>query len=89
MEIAMTSLAITVKGQVTLKRDLLQYLGIKPGERIEVEKMPAGELRLRAARPAGSIEGFIGILKGESSKVATIEEMNEAIAAGWVGEPCE
>lgn len=27
----MASLAVTVKGQVTLKRDLLQHLGIKPG----------------------------------------------------------
>jgi bifunctional DNA-binding transcriptional regulator/antitoxin component of YhaV-PrlF toxin-antitoxin module len=89
MEVAMTSLTITAKGQVTLKRDLLQYLGIKPGERIEVERMPAGELRLRAARPKGSIEDFIGCLAGKTDKVATIEEMNEAIAAGWAGEPCE
>jgi ATP-binding cassette subfamily C protein LapB len=36
MEITMTSLAITVKGQVTFKRDLLHHLGIEPGERIAV-----------------------------------------------------
>jgi hypothetical protein len=55
----MTSLAVTVKGQVTLKRDLLQHLGVKPGERIDFEKLPGGELRVRAARPTGSIEGFL------------------------------
>lgn len=31
----MTSIAVTVKEQVTLKRDLLHHLGIEPGERIE------------------------------------------------------
>ena len=36
----MASQAVTAKGQVTLKRDLLQHLGIKPGERIDFEKLP-------------------------------------------------
>ena len=82
----MASLSVTAKGQVTLKRDLLQHLGIKPGERVEFEKLPAGELRLRVARPTGTIDDFIGLLAGKSKKVATIEEMNEAAAAGWAGE---
>lgn len=81
----MTSLKVTVKGQITLKRDLLHYLGIKPGERIEVEKLPGGELRLRAAGRKGSIDGFCGVLAGKTDKVATIEEINEAAEAGWAG----
>lgn len=79
----MASLAVTTKGQVTLKRELLRHLGVKPGERIDVETLPDGELRIRAARSAGSIDGFIGLLAGKTRKVATIAEMNEAIAAGW------
>lgn len=82
----MASVAITAKGQVTLKRDLLQHLGIKPGEQVDVEKLPGGELRFRAARPTGTIDGFLGLLAGKTNKVATIEEMNEAAAAGWAGE---
>jgi len=84
----MTSLAITVKGQVTLKRELLQYLGIRPGERVEVEKMPAGELRLRAARPKGCIDNFLHALDGkvQLDKPLTIEEMNRIAASGWAGE---
>lgn len=82
----MASLTVTVKGQLTLRRDLLQHLGIKPGERIDFEKLPGGELRLRAARPTGTIDGFLGLLAGKTDKVATIEEMNEAAAAGWAGE---
>jgi bifunctional DNA-binding transcriptional regulator/antitoxin component of YhaV-PrlF toxin-antitoxin module len=79
----MTLLTVTAKGQVTLKRDLLHYLGIKPGEKIDVEELPGGELRLRAARPRNSIDDFCGVLAGKTRKVATIEEINEAIAAGW------
>lgn len=84
----MASLAVTVKGQVTLKRDLLQHLGIKPGERVEFEKLPGGELKVRAARPNGTIDGFIHALDGKVKlkKPLSIEEMNDIIAAGWAGE---
>jgi antitoxin PrlF len=80
------SLAVTMKGQVTLKRDLLQHLGVKPGERIEFEKLPGGELRARAARPAGTIKGFIGLLAGKTRKTLSIEEMKDIAADGWAGE---
>jgi len=82
----MPSLAITSKGQVTFKRDVLMHLGLQPGQRLHFEKLPAGELRLKAAKPTGSIERFIGCLAGKTDKVATIEEINEAAAAGWAGE---
>ena len=83
----MASLAVTAKGQVTLKRDLLQHLGVKPGERIDFEKLPGGELRVRAARPAGSIEDFLHSLDGKVrlDKPLTIEAMNDITAAGWAG----
>lgn len=84
----MASLAVTVKGQVTLKRDLLQHLGVEPGERIEFEKLPGGELRIRAARARGTIDGFLHVLDGkvQLKKPLTIEEMNEIAAAGWAGK---
>ena len=82
----MASLAVTMKGQITLKRDLLAHLGIKPGERIEFDKLPGGELRVKAARPAGTIDDFIGRHAGKSKKPMTIDEMNEISAAGWAGE---
>jgi len=81
----MTMLSITAKGQLTLRRELLQHLGIRPGERIDCEKLPGGELRLRSAHPTGDIEGFLGLLAGRSQKTATIEEISEAAAAGWAG----
>ncbi|WP_050455892.1 AbrB/MazE/SpoVT family DNA-binding domain-containing protein [Candidatus Burkholderia verschuerenii] len=84
----MASLAVTTKGQVTLKRDLLQHLGIKPGERVDFEKLPGGELRVRAARPTGTIDGFLHAIDGKvkPKKPLSIEEMNNIAAAGWAGE---
>lgn len=38
-----------------------------------------------AVRRSGTINDFIGCLAGKTKKVATIEEINEAAAAGWAG----
>jgi hypothetical protein len=64
---------------------VLQHLGIQPGERIELDKLPDGRITLRAARPAGEIDGFLGLLAGKTTKVATLDEINEAAADGWAG----
>jgi antitoxin PrlF len=81
----MAALTVSVKGQVTLKRELLNHLGVRPGEQIELDKLPGGELRLKAARPSGSIDDFIGRHAGKQKTPLSLEEMN-AIAAGWAGE---
>ena len=83
----MASRIVTARGQVTLKRDLLDHLGVQPGQRIEFDKLPGGEVRIRAVKKTGSIDGFIGLLAGKVDKPMSVEEMNEIIAAGWAGEP--
>jgi len=82
----MPVLTVTARGQVTFRKDLLQHLGVEPGERIEVDKLPDGRVALRAARPGGTIDDFIGLLAGKTRKVATLDEINEAAAAGWAGQ---
>ncbi|WP_039760166.1 AbrB/MazE/SpoVT family DNA-binding domain-containing protein [Bartonella queenslandensis] len=82
----MTSLTVTAKGQITLKRDLLQHLGVKPGQRISFDKLPNGELRIKAAQPTSTIESFIGRFAGQLKKPLTIEEMNEITSSGWAGK---
>ena len=83
----MTTLTVTDRGQVTFRKDVLQHLGIKPGEKIELDLLPNGRGLLRAARPAGTMDGFVGLLAGRSKKVATLEEINDAISQGWAGKP--
>lgn len=82
----MAILTVTARGQVTFRKDVLQHLGIRPGEKIELAKLPDGQVSLKAIRPAGSIDGFLGLLAGKTSKVATIDEINDAVAASWAGQ---
>ena len=82
----MASLAVTMKGQITLKRDLLLHLGVHPGERVEFDKLPGGELRIKASQPAGTIDDIIGMFAGRTKKAITVEEMNDIAAAGWAGK---
>ena len=39
-----TSLTVTSKGQLTLRKELFAHLGIQPGQRLEVEVLPDGRL---------------------------------------------
>jgi bifunctional DNA-binding transcriptional regulator/antitoxin component of YhaV-PrlF toxin-antitoxin module len=79
----MTTLTVTARGQVTFKREILQHLGIKPGDKIELELMPDGQALLKAARPTGTIAGFLGLLAGRTNKIATIEEISSATTQAW------
>jgi len=79
----MAILTVTAKGQVTFRKDVLQHLGVSPGEKIELDMLPDGRISLRAARPTGTIEDFIGLLARKTKKVATLREINDAAAAGW------
>jgi AbrB family looped-hinge helix DNA binding protein len=76
----MTTLTVTSRGQVTLKKEVLKHLGIKPGEKIELDLLPDGRCGLKAARPQGTIAGFVGVLAGRTSKVAAVEEINARCA---------
>jgi AbrB family looped-hinge helix DNA binding protein len=82
----LSPLTVTTRGQVTFRKDVLQHLGIEPGEKIELDKLPDGRITLRAIRPAGTIDNFVGLLAGKTKKVATLEEISEAAAARWAGK---
>jgi bifunctional DNA-binding transcriptional regulator/antitoxin component of YhaV-PrlF toxin-antitoxin module len=81
----MATLTVTQRGQVTFRKQVMEHLGVKPGDKIEIDLLPNGRGMIRAARPTGKIQDFFGILAGKTKKVATIEEINEAAAAGWAG----
>jgi bifunctional DNA-binding transcriptional regulator/antitoxin component of YhaV-PrlF toxin-antitoxin module len=83
----MSTLTITAKGQVTLRRDLLEHLGVHPGEKIVVDKLPDGRIEVKAARPAGKISDLFGSLKAKrKGRSLSIGEVNEIIARGWAGK---
>ena len=82
----MTTLTITAKGQVTLRKDVLEHLGVQPGEKISVNKLPDGRIEVKAARPTGKIADAFGILKRRSGRSLSIEEMNKISSGGWAGK---
>lgn len=81
----MTTLTVTAKGQVTLRKDVLQHLGIHPGDRINVDKLPNGRVVVKAAQPSGQISDAFGMLKRDGRPSLSIEDMNRIAAEGWAG----
>jgi antitoxin PrlF len=79
----MTTLTITAKGQVTLKQELLNHLGVGPGEKIEADKLPDGLIVVRAAAQDGTISDFIGCLSQTRGPRLAIDEINEIASQGW------
>ncbi len=82
----MSKLTVTAKGQVTLRKDLLEHLGVRRGEKVSIEKLPDGRIELRAARPTGKISDAFDFLKRKGGPSLSIEEMNQIIADGWAGK---
>jgi bifunctional DNA-binding transcriptional regulator/antitoxin component of YhaV-PrlF toxin-antitoxin module len=83
----MSTLTVTAKGQVTLRKDMLKHLGVHPGEKITVEKLPDSRIEMKAARPAGKISDAFGLLRAKrKGRSLSIEDMNEIAARGWVGK---
>jgi AbrB family looped-hinge helix DNA binding protein len=82
----MSTLTVTAKGQVTIRKDVLKHLGIRPGDKINVDKLPDGRVELRAAGPRGHISDVFGVLKRETGPRLSIEEINRIAAEGWAGK---
>ena len=82
----MSTLTITAKGQVTLRKDVLAHLGLRPGQRLAVEKLPDGRLELHAAKPAGAISGLFGALHRPDGPHLTLDDIERIAAEGWAGK---
>jgi bifunctional DNA-binding transcriptional regulator/antitoxin component of YhaV-PrlF toxin-antitoxin module len=81
----MSTLTVTAKGQVTLRKDLLEHLKVRPGEKIEVAKLPHGRIELKAPWAAGKISDVFDFLKRKNGPSLSINEINEVARRGWAG----
>jgi AbrB family looped-hinge helix DNA binding protein len=69
---------LTSKGQVTVPKNVRDYLGLKPGEPVTFERLPSGEVVLRPARGRGKPpRSRFAKLRGR----ATVRMSTEAILA--------
>jgi AbrB family looped-hinge helix DNA binding protein len=82
----MSTLTVTAKGQVTLHKDILKHLGIDPGDKITVNKLPDGRIEVKAVGPTGKISDAFSFLKKKAGPSLSIEEMNRIAARGWAGK---
>jgi hypothetical protein len=79
--ILMSTLTVSAKRQVTLRKDLLKHLGVK----IIVDKLPDGRIEITASRPRGKISDVFDFLKRKNGPSLSIEGINEAARRGWAG----
>ena len=83
-DISITAFMFNFKGQITLGRELLEYLGIGPGQQVEIHKQANLVLTLQAKAPKG-LEVFAGCLPARP-KALSLDEMNDIIAKSWAGQ---
>ena len=82
----MSTLTVTAKGQVTLRKELLEHLKVAPGDKIVVDLLPDGRAEVRSAKSSGSIDDFIGCLDRPGTPSLSLDEIDEIAARGWAGE---
>ena len=79
------TLTVTAKGQITLRREVLEHLGVRPGDKIDVDLLRDGRLQVRA-KPRKPVTTIFSMLAIPATRRRSIKERSEAAAAGWAGE---
>ena len=74
-------LTITAKGQITLRRAVLDHLGVEPGAKVNVSLLENGRIELVAAMARDDIKSLRGALRRPGQRPVSLEEMQEAIEA--------
>jgi antitoxin PrlF len=74
----MATATVTSKGQITIPAGVRQSLHVDAGDRVEFVEIEPGQFLFMAAnRSVTELKGMFG----KASKVVSIDEMNQAIAA--------
>ena len=81
----MIKLVINSKRQITLPEDMLEHLGLQPGEKVIARKLSNGRVEIRAAHRMGAITDVFGILRRDGSRSTSIERIDKIAARGWAG----
>ena len=79
------TLTITAKGQITLRKEVLKHLGVLPGDKLNVDLLQDGRMQLRPKRGTAAATIF-GLLAQPGMSPLSINELEEAAAAGWAGK---
>ena len=75
-------LTVTAEGQVTLRRGVLDHLGIKAGEKVEVSLLPDGRVELTAASEGIDIRSLRGALHRPKQRIISLQKLQDVIESG-------
>src|SRR5271165_4998075 len=75
-------LTVTAKGQVTLRRAVLEHLGVKPGDQLGVALLPGGKAELTSIEAGHDLASLLGVLHRPGRSPVSLEEMQDAIESG-------
>jgi antitoxin PrlF len=76
----MAAATLTSKGQTTIPKEIRDFLGIGPGDKLDFVVESDGRVILRPATL--DVRQLRGMLKRSGRKAVTMAEMDKAIAAG-------
>lgn len=79
------TLTVGTTGQIILGKKVLEHLGVRKGDRVKVDLLRQGGVRLDAikGRPMSS---WFGRLAHLGTERLSVEQLNEVSAAGWAGD---
>ncbi len=76
----MAAVTLTSKGQTTIPKEIRDFLGIGPGDKLDFVVESDGRVILRPA--ILDVRQLRGMLKRNGRKAVRLEEMDKAVAAG-------
>ena len=79
------TLKVTAKGQITLCEGVLNHLGVRPGDELEIDLLKGGRIQVSSKHGTWAVSLF-GMLARPGTPRLSVEELNQVAASGWAVE---
>ena len=79
------TLTVNAEGKITLRKEVLDHLGVGPGDEVDIDVLPGRRLQLRRKCRA-SVASVSGMLARPGTPQLSIEQINEIAASGWADD---
>ena len=76
------ALTITAKGQVTFRQAVLDHLGLRPGDKVDVALLPGGRVELKSSTEGHDLGSLRAALRRPGQRTVSLDEMRDAIESG-------
>ena len=83
-------LTLTARGQFTFDKSLMEHLGVRPGEKVSIKKLPDGKIEIQAKKNKIDDDELFSRLRAlapslnPENRAYSTEEIDAAIADGYV-----